>query len=173
MQIFTLFKSAKTQKNVKTNHTKTGHQIIFGLGIIGTPACVWTKRSNNSTFQYIEQLWKYLQAHQSKFHPLKSIICGDFNSNACWDKQHRWNHSEVVNDLAKLNIHSVYHHLNNIGQGKETLHTFYLHRKIEKPYHIDYAFVSSNLLSSASFEIGNFNEWILLSDHMPIIFELD
>lgn len=144
---------------------KVNKEFIF-LGI-------WTKRSNNSTFQYIEQLWKYLQAHQSKFHPLKSIICGDFNSNACWDKQHRWNHSEVVKDLAKLNIHSVYHHLNNIGQGKETLHTFYLHRKIEKPYHIDYAIVSSNLLSSASFEIGSFNEWILLSDHMPIIFELD
>jgi exonuclease III len=133
---------------------------------------VWTKQSNSSTLQYIGQLWKYLQTHQSKLHPFKSIICGDFNSNTCWDKLHRWNHSEVVSDLAKLNIHSIYHHLNNIEQGNETLHTFYLHRKIEKPYHIDYAFVSSSLLKTASYKIGDFNEWIVLSDHMPVIFDI-
>lgn len=133
---------------------------------------VWTKQSNSSTLQYIGQLWKYLQTHQSKLHTSKSIICGDFNSNACWDKQHRWNHSEVVNDLAKLDIHSIYHHVNNLQQGKEATPTFYLHRNIEKYYHIDYAFASSNLLPLANLEIGNPNEWMALSDHMPIIFDI-
>ena len=44
---------------------------------------VWTKQSKTSELQYIGQLWKYLQIHQSKLHPSKSIVCGDFNSNAC------------------------------------------------------------------------------------------
>lgn len=134
---------------------------------------VWTKQANSPTFQYIGQLWKYLQAHQSKFCLSNSILCGDFNSNARWDKWDRlWNHSNVVNDLAKIDIHSLYHHVNKLEQGKETAPTLYLHRKLEKPYHIDYAFVSSKLLASANLEVGNFSEWISLSDHMPVIFDV-
>jgi exonuclease III len=135
---------------------------------------VWTKQANSPTFQYIGQLWKYLQAHQSKLNSPKSIVCGDFNSNVCWNKWDRWwNHSDVVNDLARIDIHSIYHHANNIQQGEETTPTFYLHRNLEKPYHIDYAFASSGLLESARLEIGAVEEWIALSDHMPIIFEFN
>jgi hypothetical protein len=78
-----------------------------------------------------------------------------------------------VSDLAKIDIHSIYHHANNLEQGKETSPTFYLHRKLEKPYHIDYAFASSSLLASVNLEIGKFNEWISFSVHMPVIFEID
>lgn len=138
-----------------------------------TMLAVWTKQANSPTFQYIGQLWKYLQAHQTKLHHSKSIICGDFNSNACWDKWDRWwNHSDVVKNLAKLDIHSIYHHINNMEQGKENEPTFYMHRNIQKNYHIDYAFASSNLLASANLAIGSPNEWLALSDHMPILFEI-
>lgn len=138
-----------------------------------TILAVWTKQANSPTFQYIGQLWKYLQAHQSKLCPSNSIICGDFNSNTCWDKWDRWwNHSDVVSDLAKLGIHSIYHHLNKEEQGKEMVPTFFMHRNIKKPYHIDYAFASSNLLPLANLKIGNPNEWMALSDHMPIIFDI-
>ncbi len=138
-----------------------------------TVLAVWTKQANSPTFQYIGQLWKYLQAHQSKLPLSQAVVCGDFNSNACWDKWDRWwNHSDVVSDLQKLDIHSIYHHLKQEIQGKESSATFYMHRKIEKPYHIDYAFTSKNLLASAQLEIGNPAEWLRLSDHMPIIFEI-
>jgi exonuclease III len=148
--------------------------IPFTINNEFTVLAVWTKQANSPTFQYIGQLWKYLQAHQSKLSSSKSIICGDFNSNVCWDKWDRWwNHSDVVSDLAKIDIHSIYHHANNLEQGKETSPTFYLHRKLEKPYHIDYAFASSSLLASVNLEIGKFNEWISFSDHMPVFFEFD
>ena len=148
--------------------------IPFTINNEFTVLAVWTKQANSPTFQYIGQMWKYLQAHQSKLSSSKSIICGDFNSNTCWDKWDRWwNHTDVVNDLIKIDIHSIYHSLNKLEQGKEVRPTFYLHRKLEKSYHIDYAFASSSLLPSANLEIGKFNEWITFSDHMPVIFEVD
>lgn len=134
---------------------------------------VWTKQANSPTFQYIGQLWKYLEIHKTKLADSESIVCGDFNSNQCWDKWDRWwNHSDVVNELAKLDIRSAYHFLNNIEQGKEITPTFYMHRNIKKPYHIDYAFASSTLLSAANFSIGSPKDWISLSDHMPIILDI-
>lgn len=139
-----------------------------------TVLAVWTKQANSPTFQYIGQLWKYLQAHSSKLNLSKSIVCGDLNSNTYWDKWDRWwNHSDVVNDLAQIGIFSIYHHINNIEHGKELIPTFYLYRNLERFYHIDYAFASTKLLTSAKFEIGEFHNWISLSDHMPVIFEID
>ncbi|MDD2833075.1 MAG: endonuclease/exonuclease/phosphatase family protein [Methylotenera sp.] len=139
-----------------------------------TILAVWTKQANSPTFQYIGQLWKYLQAHQSKLSPSQAILCGDFNSNACWDKWDRWwNHSDVVKDLAKLNIYSAYHLLNKIEQGQENTPTFYMNRNLAKPYHIDYAFASSTLLTFANLNIGEPDEWLSLSDHMPLIFDIN
>lgn len=139
-----------------------------------TILAVWNKQANSPTFQYIGQLWKYLQAHQSKLQHSQTILCGDFNSNSCWDKWDRWwNHSDVVKDLAKLDIHSAYHLLNKIEQGKENIPTFYMNRNLAKPYHIDYAFASSTLLTSANLNIGKPDQWISLSDHMPLIFDIN
>ena len=52
--------------------------------------------------------------------------------------------------------------------------SFFMYRKIEKPYHIDYCFASSNILKNGcriTFE--DFNSWIDLSDHCPIVVDFD
>lgn len=48
---------------------------------------------------------------------------------------------------------------------------FYMYRKSNKKYHIDYCFCSKEYLKNA--EIGEFNEWIRLSDHMPLVVDLN
>lgn len=131
---------------------------------------VWTKKANSEVFGYMGQMWKYLQLHKEKLKNKKVIIAGDFNSNAIWDKWDRWwNHTNVVDELDQIGIKSLYHILNNEEQGKETKPTFYLQRKLEKPYHIDYIFLSNNLISDfIEIEIGEIEKWLNYSDHLPI-----
>jgi exonuclease III len=133
---------------------------------------VWTRQANSPTFGYIGQLWKYLQIHKAKIPATQMVVCGDFNSNACWDVWDRWwNHSDVVNEFEHVGIKSLYHHQNFEQQGKESQPTFYMYRKIERPYHIDYAFLSSDLMLSSNISIGKADEWLEFSDHMPVIFD--
>lgn len=136
---------------------------------------VWTKHANSPNFRYIGQLWKYLQLHQDKLKDYPSVICGDLNSNSIWDEWDRWwNHSDVVRQLDELNMKSIYHDFYGEEQGKESLPTLFFRRKTERPYHVDYAFVSKALFSKESnvFEIGNQKDWLAHSDHMPLVFTI-
>ena len=136
----------------------------------------WTKYANSPTFQYIGQLWKYLQLHEELIKVQPTLICSDLNSNAQWDVWDRWwNHSDVVNQLRAMNIHSLYHELSNEEQGKETLPTFYMNRNHEKNYHIDYLFCHRNLFSknNSSFKSFDKYEWLNYSDHIPLLFEIN
>jgi exonuclease III len=134
---------------------------------------VWTMQADSPTFQYIGQFWKYLQLNKERLSDPNSVICGDFNSNVFWDKWDRWwNHSDVVKELQELDIHSMYHKVMDEEQGQETRPTLFLQRKREKPYHIDYAFVSKAMMNSGNLEVGQPDQWLEVSDHMPIVFDV-
>lgn len=134
---------------------------------------VWTHKNNAPTFGYIGQLWKYLQVNKSNFN--KSIILGDFNSNIFWDKRSRWwNHSDVVREFKEIGIESLYHKYWNEEQGQETRHTLFLQKNLEKPYHIDYVFGSVDFQKGLKrMEVGGVKQWLMISDHMPIICEFE
>lgn len=134
---------------------------------------VWTKKNRSDYFGYIGQFWKYLQIHRSDLSNGNTIICGDFNSNVMWDKNDSWwNHSDVVQELEDIGLKSVYHYINNEKQGEESMPTFFLHKNELKPYHIDYAFVSDDLITDCHIEIGKREDWMDVSDHIPLTFYL-
>ncbi len=134
---------------------------------------VWTKADGAKVFRYIGQLWKYLQIHKLQLQRDKTILLGDFNSNQIWDKSDRWwNHSDVVEELGAIGMQSVYHNQTNEPQGQETTPTFFLHRDLNKSYHIDYAFASGDLIPSCIIDVGKSSDWLNVSDHIPIALEI-
>ncbi len=136
---------------------------------------VWAMNNKeNRIARYIGQVWFAINYYIDLLDK-PSIIIGDFNSNKIWDYKDRvGSHSDVVNKLQEKGIRSVYHQLLDIEQGKEIHPTFYMFRKKEKPYHIDYCFTSHDLIKKIkSIEIGKYENWISISDHMPLTIELE
>ena len=49
-----------------------------------------------------------------------------------------------------------------------------MYRHKNKPYHIDYCFVSADLVAKLrSVEIGDYDFWTKYSDHVPVIVTFD
>jgi exonuclease III len=140
---------------------------------------VWTQMIGKKTKDhknYIRQFKMSMNQYDSFIRPKNSIILGDFNSNLIWENPRRIDsdHKYVVEELQKKEISSSYHHFFNEEQGEETRPTFYYHHKKGKPFHIDFCFLSKNLIDKLTHvEIGCFEDWSQTSDHVPMIIEMD
>ena len=118
---------------------------------------------------YIEEYYIY-QSINIVYYNDNTIIIGDFNSNAIWDKKHGVRtHSAIVRQLNEIGICSAYHYYTNEAQGSETVPTFYLYRHFDKPYHIDHCFTASKNIHS--YHVVNSSRWLEKSDHMPILLQ--
>ncbi|GAA4520818.1 endonuclease/exonuclease/phosphatase family protein [Sphingobacterium thermophilum] len=131
---------------------------------------VWTQKPKYHDC-YTEQIWNAIHYYSELFKNENLIIIGDFNSNSIWDKPKRiYNHTNLVNKLLEYNIYSSYHAFYQENQGKETRATLFMHRKKERPYHIDYCFISEKLKNKLkNVIVGEYEFWTKLSDHTPLI----
>jgi exodeoxyribonuclease-3 len=69
-------------------------------------------------------------------------MAGDFNSSQAWGRPGRpYHHADMVQTLATPGLVSVYHRYYRENQGSETRITFYMARKKERGFHIDYCFL--------------------------------
>ena len=101
----------------------------------------------------------------------KVIISGDFNNSVIWDKGNKDSNFRNTNTvLESMGFTSCYHKLNNEDFGQEECATLFHTKKRDKTYHIDYVFLKG--LNPKKIEIGSYDNWIKLSDHVPVIVEI-
>lgn len=133
---------------------------------------IWAMPHKIRARSYVGQVWHAIQYYESELNET-SILIGDFNSHVMWDKKRpAGNHSGVVDFLASRNIFSVYHQVNKIKAGDEKDPTWFMYKNKSKPYHLDYCFASETLLDKCKIEVGAFDDWIAVSDHMPLCIDL-
>lgn len=138
---------------------------------------VWTQKNEKLKLKYVEEVIPFLRIYEDKIRKSDKILfCGDFNSNKIWDNEHKGkSHTDMVKLFNSMNLHSIYHELNNEEQGEETTPTFFEYLHEDKPFHIDYVFSTPNLVKTL--KIGTYNDYVGCdeprSDHVPLIFEVD
>lgn len=135
---------------------------------------IWAMpNKTNRRQRYIGQVWSGLNYYQQLLRE-DTIIIGDFNGNQIWDDNvYTGNFTQTFNFLEAQNFKSLYHWQTGETYGQETQPTFYLYRKRDKPYHLDYCVVKNNRLKkSTTIEVGTFEDWIDLSDHVPLVVEV-
>ena len=144
---------------------------VSGGSIDFTLFAIWANNPDDPDGQYVTQTWKAMHHYEDLLIQKSSILIGDFNSNTIWDRKRRaGNHSNLVKKLEEKGIFSTYHAFYHQIQGAEAHPTHYLYRHRDKPYHLDYCFVSADLLATLqSVEIGDYDHWTAYSDHVPVM----
>ena len=143
---------------------------VTGGDINFTLFAAWAYNPTDPDGQYVEQVWKALH-HYHDLLTGPTMLMGDLNSNTIWDRKYRVsNHSSVVKLLDEKGIQSAYHLYHKQQQGKEKHPTFYLYRHKDKPYHLDYCFVSATMADKIQqVTVGRHHAWKPFSDHVPVI----
>jgi exodeoxyribonuclease-3 len=145
------------------------HGAVADFNLLAIWACpVGTKRADN----YIGEVHRCIVEHCGWFSEAPVVAAGDFNSNVQWDANRPGrNHSEVVRLFESHGLISAYHAHHEEKQGAETRPTYYFYRHKDKPFHIDYVFVPKGW-RLGSVEVGSFQEWGQLSDHVPVVVDV-
>ncbi|MDQ1251895.1 MAG: hypothetical protein QG646_1006 [Euryarchaeota archaeon] len=140
---------------------------------------IWSQNNKEDPRRrYIGEIWQSLNYYKDMFKS-PTIIAGDFNWNVIWDKENpnyplHGTLTDVINLLKQFEIFSIYHTFTNVKFGIEEEPTLYFRKNRKTPYHIDYIFAPVDIINSGkSFFIGKYEDWISLSDHMPLIAELE
>ena len=137
---------------------------------------IWAMNDEkNRQNRYIAQVWNILNEFEELLNN-DIIIFGDFNWNIIWDKKPDYplagDFRDVNSMLNNYNIESVYHHHFNEDFGEEKNPTYFQTKKKDKSYHTDYIFSKKNSLENLKeFLVGQYDEWIKYSDHMPLLME--
>jgi exonuclease III len=135
---------------------------------------VWAGPGPDRQLRYVRQIYKAVEQYIDFIRENQTVIIGDFNANKIFDpKNEEGNYSSLISKLAAEGLISSYHDYYGEEHGCESRNTFYLYRKADRPFHIDYCFIPRQWQENLrQVSVGSFEEWIGQSDHCPIMVEL-
>lgn len=140
---------------------------------------VWSQNNKEDPKRrYIGEIWQSLNYYKNLFGS-PTIVAGDFNWNVIWDGEHLkfpllGTLTDVVKFLNRFEISSIYHTLKQVKFGAEKDPTLYFRKNRQTSYHIDYIFVPLGFINCKKpVSLGKYEDWISLSDHMPLIAEIE
>jgi len=124
---------------------------------------------------YVGQVCRALEGYADFIRTQDTLLAGDFNSNQSFDRPRRpCTHGGVVERLAQEGIVSLYHAYFHEPHGQESQPTFYLTKRVNRPFHLDYFFAPAHWSRRVTrLAVGDFAEWRPWSDHCPLFVELD
>jgi exonuclease III len=162
----------------KTVKTDSRWHLVFKINDIHFIGLWAINDKSNPQNRYIAQVWSTINHYKLALNG-KIIVLGDFNWNIIWDGSPSYpltgNFKNVVDLFEEHDIVSSYHIHNHEKYGSEKKPTLFMYRKKDKKYqyHVDYIFAKNELLKGHwQFNIGNYDDWIEYSDHMPLSLEL-
>jgi hypothetical protein len=143
---------------------------LDGLFVLG----IWSCPSGGG---YGREVMRALDAYQRRLRRGPAVVAGDFNIDPSGSEERRgaW-FSRLLQRFGRLGLHSAYHV--HLGEpfGAETRPTYFHYRHRERPFHIDFCFVSEALLERVRHvEVGLYDDWVGagLSDHVPVIVDIE
>lgn len=99
-------------------------------------------------------------------------LVGDLNSSSRVVAQAA-SHPKFIKEAAELGLTSLYHHRTKEAHGEKLLPTCRHSGPGKKGFHLEYCFLSPDLLTSAKIRVIQGADWEARSGHFPIIIDLD
>jgi len=100
-----------------------------------------------------------------------AIVAGDFNSTLI--TRGAASPSLLAQRLEEEGFVSAYHHSRALDAGSETEPTFFRYRRLPGRHHVDQIFVDATFAARLlGVEVGFGPQWVLTSDHAPVVAEL-
>lgn len=134
---------------------------------------VWSKDDGPNKLRYIGGVLKVLRDNKELLSG-DIVVLGDFNWNVNITADHPilGNFDDVLDVLNNNSLYSAYHRGTGENFGEESQATFFMHRKEDKSYHIDYIFAPDTYIDNGVLKIGSYNEWAEYSDHVPLFLDI-
>lgn len=141
----------------------------------------WCKRNARSPtrpWRSYRQVLAALELYGELIRAGPTVVAGDFNTNATWDKPGRSNNFAATVDAAEAaGLLSAYHAFNAAEYGAEREKTLYWRDRTERGprFHVDFCFIPREWIPHVtSVTVGDFARWVGpgLSDHVPLVVEV-
>lgn len=162
--------------HLRPNTDVSGFVACHAVDITGPHTFSLVAVRTHAEHKYIRGLAADLELARDWIRSRDVVLAGDFNSNAYWDSDRKpIDHGRVVAGLQReYGLVSAYHAVRGIPHGNEPDPTHYWQWREDQPYHLDYCFVPERWIGPGTrAEVGNFADWCDLSDHRPLIVDVE